>query len=175
MHMDTTRRMDAPMTKTLRFVRPGARFDVPEVTVSLNTGWTLKESGHRAIVTFPEGVRINGALLTDVKQQKALKAVVFAVAAFNDAGDEYDALIRSETEAGAVKIFAEDLDERSNMSSRRALEQATSKLEMLVVVTSESFLALYQGRHPNDLAFTCLGALAESFLGDDDKRDVYVQ
>jgi len=163
------------MTKTLRFVRPGARFEIPEVTVSLNTGWTLKESGHRAIVTFPEGVRINGALLTDEKQQKALKAVVFAVAAFNDAGGQYDELIRSETENGTVMIFTEDHDARSDMSSRRMFEQATSKLEMLAVVASESFLALYQGRHPNDLAFTCLGALAETFLSDDAKRDVYVQ
>lgn len=174
MHI-TTRRMDAPMIRTLRFDRPGSRFGVPEVTVPLNNGWTLADAKHRAVVAFPEGVRINGALLSDETQQSALKAVVFAAAAFNDAGQEYDELIRRETEEGAVKIFASDSDDRSDMSARRTLERETTRLELLLVVASQSFLALYQGRSMDHEAYECLTELTQTFLADDSKRDVYVQ
>ena len=161
------------MIKTLRFDRAGVRFAVPEVTVSFNNGWDLKEAGHRAIVEF-DGLRINGATLTDEKEKKALRAVVFAAAAYSDAGEEYDKLVRSETEKGNTLIFSKDQDERSNLSYRRNLEQTTSRLELMLAIASDLFLSVFQGRLPTDETFSRLGALAESFLGDDAKRDVLV-
>jgi len=170
---DTTREWIPRMSTTLRFERLGTKFDVPEVTVPLNSGWTLKEADYRAIVDFG-GLRINGATLKDERQQVALACVVYAAAEYSDTGDAYDALVRVETGADKLQIFTDDHDKRADISERRRLENAMNSAELRLVFFSELFLSIYQGREIDKLGLTCAKSDLSSRLDDDSRRDVLV-
>ena len=151
-----------------RFERQGVRFQVPEVTVHLNTGQGLEDVGHHAVVDFgvvdDDGteLRLNGATLKDVRQQRALKVVVLAAAAFNDAGDESDDLVRTETKNETLQIFSNDFGSKANVSRRRELELAVTKAEHFLYFAREYFLSSYLGREINPEADTCLASYASN-------------
>jgi len=166
---DTTQEKDAPMSiTTINFDRVGAHFQVPEVTIHLNTGQDINDVKHHALVDFgvvdDDGteLRLNGANLKDVTQRRRISVIVFAAAAFYYAGKESDDLVRTETKNETLQVFSNDFGRKANVSRRRELELAVTKAEHFLYFAREYFLSSYLGREINPEADTCLASYASN-------------
>lgn len=150
------------MRTSFDFDRPSnLKLTLPRVHGWIEDGETIEDVLHRAKYEYG-GIKINGAIsdLTTGAQRKALATVVICAYVFTHSGNDYDTLVKAETESGNLLIWSDDLGLKSDVGSRKELIKIAATAERLLNVANLLFLDSLEGIEHDAAVYDALSETA---------------